>query len=208
MPSIPTAPGGSRSRPRPTSSQAEAGSSTAVESENRHTSDVWAHFDKFYETENGVQVKKARCKYCANVYKADSGNGTSTLKRHANKHINQHGNRESNQTQITNMGTTWRYNSDVYREQLTLYIAASDQPINMAEDKYFERFVQNSFFLGFKSYSKTATRNDLIKLFKKMKLELKNKFHTCHISVALTADIWSGRAKQDYICVTSHYFDN
>ena len=82
MPPIPTAPCGSRSHPRnlrarPTSSQAEAGSSTAVESENRHTSDVWAHFDKFYETENGVQVKKARCKYCGNVYKGNSGNGTS-----------------------------------------------------------------------------------------------------------------------------------
>ena len=213
MPPIPIAPSGSRSRPRnrrsrPTSSQAETGSSTVVEIKDRHTSDVWAHFDKVYETENGVQVKKARCKYCGNIYKADSGNGTSTLKRHANKHINQHGNRESNQTQITNMGTNWRYNSDVYREQLALYIAATDQPINMAEDKYFERFVQNSFFPGFKSYSKTSSRNDLIKLFKKMKLELKNKIHTCHVSVALTADIWSGRAKQDYICVTSHYFDN
>ena len=41
-----------------------------------------------------------------------------------------------------------------------------------------------------------------------MKLELKNKIHSCHVSVALTADIWSGRAKQDYICVTSYYFDN
>ena len=53
IPLIPTAPGGSRSRSHnrracPTSSQAEAGSSTTVESEDRHTSDVSAHFDKFY----------------------------------------------------------------------------------------------------------------------------------------------------------------
>ena len=41
-----------------------------------------------------------------------------------------------------------------------------------------------------------------------MKLELRNKIHSYHVSVALTADIWSGSAKQDYICVTNHYFDN
>ena len=64
------------------------------------------------------------------------------------------------------------------------------------------------FFSEFKSYSKIATKNDLIKLFGKMKLELKNKIHSCHVSVALTTDIWSGKAKQDYICVTSYYFDN
>ena len=86
------------------------------------------------------------------------------------------------------MGITWLYNSDVYREQLALYIVATYQLINMTEDKYFERFIKNSFFPGFKSYSKTATRNDLIKLFKKMKLELKNKIHTYHVSVALTTE--------------------
>ena len=44
-------------------------------------------------------------------------------------------------------------------------------------------------------------------MFEKKKLELLDEFRRGTFSVALTSDIWSGRAKQDYVSVVAHYVD-
>jgi hypothetical protein len=41
-----------------------------------------------------------------------------------------------------------------------------------------------------------------------MQKKLKDEFAKCVFSVSLTSDIWSGRAKQDYLSVVAHYVDS
>jgi BED zinc finger len=43
-------------------------------------STAWAHYTKILGNDN--KVVRARCNYCGNEYKADSGTGTSNLRRH------------------------------------------------------------------------------------------------------------------------------
>ena len=46
---------------------------------------------------------------------------------------------------------------------------------------------------------------DLSKLFTERRNILKNSVLSAASSVALTSDIWSGNAKEDYISVVAHY---
>ena len=47
----------------------------------------------------------------------------------------------------------------------------------------------------------------MIRTFQKRRTELNSELQNISFSIALTSDIWSGRSKQDYLCVTGHYVD-
>jgi hypothetical protein len=53
--------------------------------------------------------------------------------------------------------------------------------------------------------SRRTTTRYLGKLFTKHHDTLKNYVLSATLSVALTLDIWSGNAKEDYISVVAHY---
>ena len=57
----------------------------------------------------------------------------------------------------------------------------------------------------FVKVSRQTTTRDLGKLFTERHDKLKNFVLPAASSVALTSDIWSGNAKEDYISVVSHY---
>jgi hypothetical protein len=58
---------------------------------------------------------------------------------------------------------------------------------------------------NFKPFSRQTTTRDMKKLWKTGLQKIKDDFTTCTFLVSLTSDIWSGRAKQDYISVVAHY---
>ena len=49
------------------------------------TSVVCDIFERFYVTEDGKQVEKAKCKFCSKIYGAASKGGTGHLSRHRQK---------------------------------------------------------------------------------------------------------------------------
>jgi hypothetical protein len=53
--------------------------------------------------------------------------------------------------------------------------------------------------------SNNTTTRDLAKLFNERRKILKNHVLAGASSVALTSDIWSGNAKEDYITVVAHF---
>ena len=64
-----------------------------------------------------------------------------------------------------------------------------------------------TFVLNYQSLFKGTIRSDILALFNKKKVELQDEFRRGTFSIALTSDVWSGRAKQDYISVIAQYVD-
>ena len=81
--------------------------------------------------------------------------------------------------------------------------------ISFGENPFFEDFMK-TFVPNYQSLSKGTIRSDILTLFNKKKLELQDEFRRSMFSIALTPltpDVWSRRAKQEYISVVAHYVD-
>ena len=84
-------------------------------------------------------------------------------------------------------------------------IARLDLPLGIGETKAFEDYIIHGHNPRFVKSSRRTTTRDLGKLFTKRCDKLKNFVLPAASSVALTSDIWSGNAKEDYISVVAHY---
>ena len=73
--------------------------------------------------------------------------------------------------------------------------------VTFCTDKYIVRAHNPSFV----KVSRQTTTRDLSKLFTERRNMLKNSVLSTATSVALTSDICSGNAKEDYISVVAHY---
>ena len=73
-------------------------------------------------------------------------------------------------------------------------IVGAKLPISFGENPFFEQFMQ-TFIPNYQTVSRVTIRSDILKLFEKKKLELLDEFKRGTFSVALTSDVWSGRAK-------------
>jgi hypothetical protein len=83
-------------------------------------------------------------------------------------------------------------------------IARLDLPLGFGDTDVFEDYIvcaRNPRFV--RSFRRTTTR-DLGKLFNGRRNRIKNYVNAAS-SVALTSDIWSGNAKEDYISVVAYY---
>ena len=88
-----------------------------------------------------------------------------------------------------------------------LYCAATDQPIGFQDNTHFPCFINNALNPQYVLVSRNTTMSDLIRTFQKHRTELIYELQNISFSIALMFDIWSGRSKQDYLCVTGHYVD-
>ena len=52
------------------------------------------------------------------------------------------------------------------------------------------------------------TTRDLVKYYNERCNKIKELFSTCTFSVTLTSDIWSDRAKEDYLSVVAYYVND
>ena len=179
----------------------------------RRTSDVWNIFDLRKENdEEGKIIERAYCKYCPKIYTATSSCGTTHLKRHIPKcpGLNS-GHVDPRQTTLNftpdgNLGT-FTYDPNRARELHAKYIASAQLPLGLAEDPAFEEYIRQAYNPQFKAVSRNTIRADCIKTFTEMRQKLIHEFNTFHASVACTSDIWTGRTRSGYICVTAHYVD-
>ena len=84
-------------------------------------------------------------------------------------------------------------------------ITRLDLPLGIGETEDWEEYIVRAHNPRFVNVSRQTTTRDLSKLFTERRNILKNSMLSSASSVALTSDIWSGNAKEDYISVVAHY---
>ena len=84
-------------------------------------------------------------------------------------------------------------------------IARLDLPLGIGEIEAWEEYIVRAYNPRFVKVSRQTTTKDLIQLFTERRNILKNSVLSAVFSVALTPDIWSGNAKEDYINVVAHF---
>jgi hypothetical protein len=83
-------------------------------------------------------------------------------------------------------------------------IARLEVPLNFIESPAFEEYIRIYHNPIFKKVSRQTTSRDFVKFFndrRKIVVECLQSIS----SIAITSDIWSGNAKDDYISVVAHY---
>jgi hypothetical protein len=83
-------------------------------------------------------------------------------------------------------------------------IAREDLPLWFGESDAFQEYTTKAHNPKFVKSSRQTTARDLIKLYNERVLKLIESFKYVS-SVALTSDIWNGKAKEDYISVVAHF---
>ena len=84
-------------------------------------------------------------------------------------------------------------------------IARLDLSLGIGETETWEDYIVRAHNARFVKVSRQTTTRDLSKLFTECRNMLKNFVLSTTFSVALTLDIWSSNAKEDYISVVAHY---
>ncbi|WVZ93147.1 hypothetical protein U9M48_039153 [Paspalum notatum var. saurae] len=83
-----------------------------------------------------------------------------------------------------------------------------DLPICIAESAAFEEYIRKAHNPRFTSVSRQTTTRDITKYFADHHAKLVESLRTNVSSVAITSDIWSGNAKEDYLSVVIHYVNS
>ena len=98
------------------------------------------------------------------------------------------------------------FNMDNSREGLVKYIADCELPISIgvhpSHMEYMKLHEPN-----YRAVSRHTTRRDIIKYYNKRKAALTIEIKNGSFCVALTSDIWHGKASDDYITVVAHFID-
>ena len=89
--------------------------------------------------------------------------------------------------------------------ELCRLIASLDLPLGIGEIEAWEDYIVRAHNPRFVKVSRQTTTRDLSKLFTERHNMLKNSMLSAASSLALTSDIWSSNAKEDYISVVAHF---
>ena len=84
-------------------------------------------------------------------------------------------------------------------------ITRLDLPLGIGESQAWEDYIVLAHNPRFAKVSRQTTTKNLGKLFTERRDKLKNFMLPAASSIALTSNIWSGNAKEDYISVIAHY---
>ena len=179
------------------------------------TSDVWQDFQKLFKM--GPKGKKIRygavCIHCKKQYSGRSAGGTGHLRRHRDKCAKRREKtRGFSQSQISfnpdGSMRNWDYCPMRARTELCRLLARVDVPISFGESVAFEEYINNAHNPKFQAVSTQTTTRDLAKMFSDRKSKLVEVHASDSVNcVCLTSDIWSGKAKEDYLSVVAHYIN-
>ncbi|XP_066341330.1 zinc finger BED domain-containing protein RICESLEEPER 2-like [Miscanthus floridulus] len=185
-----------------------------VGSNRPSTSAVWEDFEKHYKTEKCRKIRfAATCLHCHKRYSAYSAHGTEHLTRHLTKCPKKlEKTRGMTQTHIAfnfdGSVRRWEYSAEVARVKLVRMLARLDLPLMIGETEAFKDYIKTAHNPNFSPVSKQTTGRDLFKYYneKRDKLMVYLKDNVVS-SVAITSDIWSGKAKEDYLSVVAHFIN-
>ncbi|WVZ76741.1 hypothetical protein U9M48_024686 [Paspalum notatum var. saurae] len=203
-----------------TGSTSPTGTATVSTSSNRSrrrgpTSKVWLDFEEVTEIHAGKEVRvSAICLHCKNTFSAKSSSGTGHFRRHldlypSKKEKDRHG-RTQSLLKFNADGSVvhWEYSPSIARTELCRLIARMDLPLCFGESDAFQEYITNAHNAKFVKSSRQTTARDLIGLYNDRVEHLIDVLKNSVSSVALTSDIWSGKAKEDYISVVAHFVNS
>ena len=180
-------------------------------SNKRSRSEVWDDFEELFEERNGAQVRvSAKCNYCHKTLSARSTGGTGHLLRHIKSCKPRNvGALSQSMLRFNADGSVsqWEYKPDVARTELVRLIAREDLPLTFGQSAAFEEYIQNAHNPRFSVVSRQTISRDVFKVFDKRRAMLIDTLKSVS-SVALTSDIWSGNAKEDYLSVVAHFVNS
>ena len=190
-------------------STAAATESGSTRKRRASTSKVWKDFDEIYEVIDGKERRTgARCKHCKKNLTGKSTHGTGHLKRHIPICPVLKSRNAMTQTQLKfnpdGSVHLWEYKPEVARTELCRLIARLDLPICIGESDAFEEYITTAHNPKFAKVSRQTTTRDFAKYFTERRAQLVECLKSVS-SVALTSDIWSDNAKEDYLSVVVHF---
>ena len=174
------------------------------------------HFeDRVTILEDGTKQWDAVCKWagCDKILTGNSSMGTGHLERHVKTHRRLQAEEMARRQgdlpfQPDGQVMNWNYDADVSRRGLCGVIASHDLPLGLGAYPAVLDWIKTCHNQCYELVSRQTTSRDMKKLAKELANDLKDEFTKCVFSVSLTSDIWSGRAKQDYLSVVAHYVDS
>ncbi|WVZ88406.1 hypothetical protein U9M48_034932 [Paspalum notatum var. saurae] len=99
---------------------------------------------------------------------------------------------------------SWEYSPEETRVQLCRLIARLDLTLNFGESAAFEDYIKIAHNPRYSTVSRQTPTRDVEKYFKDKHAKLVGRLQSVSC-VALTSDIWSGNAKEDYFSVVAHF---
>jgi hypothetical protein len=173
------------------------------------SSPVWEDFEQVFNFENGKRVRThAICHHCKQQFSAKSSAGTGHLLRHKDScKVKKERTGTQSILKYNSDGSLlrWEYSSEVARTELVRLIAREDLPLSFGESDAFQEYIARAHNPRFVKSSRQTTARDFVKHYNGRVEKLIEVFKTGVSSVALTSDIWSGKAKEDYISVVAHF---
>jgi hypothetical protein len=201
------------------SSPTATGGSTARDNRPRKrlaTSRVWVDFEEVTGIdEKGKKVRiSAICKHYKCTLSARSSSGTGHLLRHQEhcKAEIEHDQEGIVQSVLkfnpNGFVQCWEYSALVARTEMCRLIAREDLPLCFAESDASHEYITRAHNPRFVKSSRQTIARDLIKHNNGRMERLIETLKSSVSSLALTSDIWSGKAKEDYISVVAHYVNS
>ena len=179
-------------------------------------SEVWQHFDHAYEcAADGTQIRWAWCKLCRRKFNANSTTGTTALKNHHRRCQAEHDRLVAAASAATGTGAAGIpthvgpssqvscFDPQAHREALVKYIIGADMPLSLGEHPSHIEYVR-SIVPNYQPVTRNTIRSDLEKYYRKRRAALLKELENGTFNVAFTSDVWSGRARKDYISVVIH----
>nr|CAD1832052.1 unnamed protein product [Ananas comosus var. bracteatus] len=181
-------------------------------------SEVWQHFDKFYNAEGNL---KCKCKYCSREFYCDSRkNGTSSLKNHMGRckrgpykedktqaPVNLRPDSMGHEGEMMGTAAALRFDQEAIRKGLVCTIALDWPSFSYVESEIFRNFM-SIVCPRFVVPSRRDVEMDFYQLYLDERLKLKNFLKTSCQRVSLTIERRSSLQGANYMCLTAHFIDN
>lgn len=197
----------------PSSTQNDQNTSGVVLGRKRKcTSDVWLDFTKI----NVDGEDFAICNTCSSKLKANSKNGTKSLRDHRDRHdktksmdIRQQMLRASEKRKDGNVDINNHYfDQEKSRYELACMVILHEYPLSIVNHVGFRKFV-SSLQPQFKIPSRNTMKSDIIKIFDCEKAKVMHLMGKLGCRVAITTDMWSSKhTKKGFMAITSHFIDD
>jgi hypothetical protein len=98
----------------------------------------------------------------------------------------------------------WEYSPEVARTQLCRLFARLDLSLFFGDCDAFEEYIKIANNPRFSTILRQSTTRDLVKYYTDHHNKIIETLAAAS-SIALTSDIWSGNAKEDYLSVVVHF---
>jgi hypothetical protein len=203
-------PDGGNGKGGPEAAAAAAAAHSSCDHKRSNTSKVWTDFEPMYTIKDDKRVRYGgKCHWCKVTLFAASSSGTRHLLRHQRDCKVKKG-KMGKQSMIRFNPDGSVHNFDYCphraRTEMCRLIARLDFLLNLGESPAFEEYIKLSHNPSFKSVTRQTTSRDLVKYYTDHRKVIVDCLLSAS-SIAITSDIWSGNAKEDYLSVVAHYIN-